>query len=114
MAITNQERVGKALDLLRTEFAPFVAREQPASMKPRSSERGMAVYVTRCKINGSPQTYERPPKSISRPTLGRRLPALQALTRQQVRAPPAGWPTTPPLALTQMRWLHTTMLLEDG
>jgi hypothetical protein len=41
MAITNQERVGKALDLLRTEFAPFVAREQPASMKPRSSERGM-------------------------------------------------------------------------
>lgn len=27
MAITNQERVGKALDLLRTEFAPFVARE---------------------------------------------------------------------------------------
>ena len=37
MAITNQERVGKALDLLRTEFAPFVAREQPASMKPRSS-----------------------------------------------------------------------------
>ena len=41
MAITNQERVGKALDLLRTEFAPFVAREQPASMKPRSSERGI-------------------------------------------------------------------------
>ena len=41
MAITNQERVGEALDLLRTEFAPFVAREQPASMKPRSSERGM-------------------------------------------------------------------------
>ena len=43
MAITNQERVGKALDLLRTEFAPFVAREQPASMKPRSSERGMGL-----------------------------------------------------------------------
>ena len=47
MAITNQERVGEALDLLRTEFAPFVAREQPASMKPRSSERGMQELAER-------------------------------------------------------------------
>lgn len=82
MAITNQERVGEALDLLRTEFAPFVAREQPASMKPRSSERGMPVYVTRCKINGSPQIYERPPKSVSQTTLARRRPALQTPSRQ--------------------------------
>ena len=49
MAITNQERVGKALDLLRTEFAPFVAREQPASMKPRSSERGMLILDVRVR-----------------------------------------------------------------
>ena len=31
MAMTNQERVGKAIDLLRTGLAPFVEREvQPA------------------------------------------------------------------------------------
>ena len=53
MAITNQERVGKALDLLRTEFAPFVAREQPASMKPRSSERGMADAWLLAQLSGS-------------------------------------------------------------
>ena len=27
MAITNQERVGKAMELLRTGLAPFVERE---------------------------------------------------------------------------------------
>ena len=33
MAITNQERVGKAMDLLRTGLAPFVEREITAAMK---------------------------------------------------------------------------------
>ena len=33
MAITNQERVGKAMDLLRQGLAPFVEREAQATVK---------------------------------------------------------------------------------
>jgi hypothetical protein len=33
MAITNQERIGKALDLLRQGLAPFVEREVQAAVK---------------------------------------------------------------------------------
>lgn len=36
MAITNQERVGKAMDLLRTGLAPFVEREVQAAVERRS------------------------------------------------------------------------------
>jgi hypothetical protein len=33
MAVTNQERVGKAMDLLRAGLAPFVEREVQAGVK---------------------------------------------------------------------------------
>ena len=33
MAITNQERVGKAMDLLRAGLAPFVEREAQSAVK---------------------------------------------------------------------------------
>ena len=33
MAMTNQERVGKAMDLLRAGLAPFVEREVQAAVK---------------------------------------------------------------------------------
>ena len=33
MAITNQERVGKAMELLRAGFAPFVEREFKSQYK---------------------------------------------------------------------------------
>ena len=33
MAITNQERVGKALELLKAGLAPFVEREVKSAMK---------------------------------------------------------------------------------
>ena len=36
MAITNQERVGKAMDLLRARLAPFVEREAQAAVKAGS------------------------------------------------------------------------------
>jgi predicted AAA+ superfamily ATPase len=36
MAITNQERVGKAMDLLRSGLAPFVEREVQAAVERRS------------------------------------------------------------------------------
>jgi Swt1-like HEPN len=36
MAITNQERVGKAMDLLRAGLAPFVEREVQSAVKAGS------------------------------------------------------------------------------
>src|SRR5688500_14325153 len=36
MAITNQERVGKAMDLLRVGLAPFVEREVQSAVKSGS------------------------------------------------------------------------------
>jgi len=36
MAITNQERVGKAIDLLRMGLAPFVERELHAAARAGS------------------------------------------------------------------------------
>ncbi|MGH7577593.1 MAG: Swt1 family HEPN domain-containing protein [Longimicrobiales bacterium] len=36
MALTNQERVGKAMDLLRAGLAPFVEREVQAAVASRS------------------------------------------------------------------------------
>src|SRR5690606_35006681 len=36
MAMTNQERVGKALDLLRAGLAPFVEREVQEAVKART------------------------------------------------------------------------------
>jgi hypothetical protein len=33
MAVTNQERVGKAMDLLRAGLAPFVEREVQSAVK---------------------------------------------------------------------------------
>ena len=38
MAITNQERVGKAMDLLRTGLAPFVEREFKSQHQAQATE----------------------------------------------------------------------------
>ena len=40
MAITNQERVGKAMDLLRAGLAPFVEREIQSAVQGRHCAHG--------------------------------------------------------------------------
>ena len=42
MAITNHERVGKAMELLKAGLAPFVEREFKISTKDRRSSRRSA------------------------------------------------------------------------
>jgi hypothetical protein len=38
MAITNQERIGKAMELLRAGLAPFVAREFRSQRQAQAAE----------------------------------------------------------------------------
>ena len=40
MAITNHERVGKALELLKEGLGPFVEREFKSTYKDRAAGRG--------------------------------------------------------------------------
>jgi predicted AAA+ superfamily ATPase len=44
MAITNQERVGKAMDLLRTGLAPFVAREFKSQHQEKAAEAARRYF----------------------------------------------------------------------
>ena len=44
MAITNQERVGKAMELLRAGLAPFVEREFKSRIRRRPREDGATGY----------------------------------------------------------------------
>ena len=55
MAITNQERVGKALDLLKTGLAPFVDREIHAAVKA-----GVARMDTIRRFAEDPMLAEKP------------------------------------------------------
>lgn len=54
MAITNQERVGKAMDLLRAGLAPFVEREITAAMKNGASVPALRVLADDPMIKNKP------------------------------------------------------------
>jgi hypothetical protein len=54
MAITNHERVGKALDLLRQGLAPYVEREMRAAYE--GQWRKQAAYSLKREDNLSPCT----------------------------------------------------------
>ena len=47
MAITNQERVGKAMDLLRQGLAPFVEREVQEAVKAGTARMDTIRTVAR-------------------------------------------------------------------
>ena len=64
MAITNHERVGKAMDLLKQGLGPFVEREFKSSIQGSSPCRGHALHWRRspnCRrrpsANGTPRRY---------------------------------------------------------
>ena len=44
MAITNRERVGKAMDLLRTGLAPFVEREFKSRHQAQAAEAARRYF----------------------------------------------------------------------
>jgi hypothetical protein len=54
MAITNQERVGKAMDLLRAGLAPFVEREITAAMKNGANVPALRVLADDPLIKNKP------------------------------------------------------------
>ena len=47
MAITNHERVGKAMDLLKQGLAPFVEREFKNSYKDKAAAEASALHRRR-------------------------------------------------------------------
>ena len=53
MAITNQERVGKAVDLLRTGLAPYVARELASAHKDKAQAEARRLLPPEDRINGT-------------------------------------------------------------
>ena len=44
MAITNQERVGKAMDLLRAGLSPFIEREFKSQHRTRATEEARRYF----------------------------------------------------------------------
>ena len=50
MAITNQDRVGKAMDLLRAGLAPFVEREFKSQHQAQAAKALLLGTFTRCVI----------------------------------------------------------------
>ena len=62
MAITNHERVGKAMDLLKQGLGPFVEREfknsyKDRSPRPRASSGKIACWPRRPSANGTRRDY---------------------------------------------------------
>jgi predicted AAA+ superfamily ATPase len=57
MAITNQERIGKAMELLRQGLAPFVEREFDSFSKSRGASEA-SRYVGEDRINGKKPILE--------------------------------------------------------
>lgn len=53
MAVTNQERVGKAMDLLRGGLAPFVDREFKSIYKDKAAAEARRLLPADDRINGS-------------------------------------------------------------
>ncbi|MDP1647842.1 MAG: Swt1 family HEPN domain-containing protein [Rubrivivax sp.] len=53
MAITNQERVGKALDLFRTGLAPYVEREFANAHKDKALAEARRLLPAEDRINGT-------------------------------------------------------------
>src|SRR5437867_3474741 len=51
MAITNQERVGKAMELLKGGLAPFIEREFKAIYKDRAQKEA-ALFLGEDRLNG--------------------------------------------------------------
>ena len=59
MAITNHERVGKAMDLLKQGLGPFVERELISSYKDKAGAEAMQAYLAareRCGFQSTPST----------------------------------------------------------
>ncbi|MGB9687203.1 MAG: hypothetical protein ACPLYX_11985, partial [Rectinema subterraneum] len=55
MAISNYERVGKTMELLRSGLAPFVEREVNSRMGPAEAERILWEFADRDrKLTGKP------------------------------------------------------------
>ena len=75
MAITNQERVGKAMDLLRAGLAPFVEREFKSQHQDKAVEAARRYFgVSAAQLSAeqaarlaamapSPRRFERNPDS---------------------------------------------------
>ena len=53
MAITNQERVGKALELFRTGLAPYVEREFANAYKDKAQAEGRRLLPSEDRMNGN-------------------------------------------------------------
>jgi len=53
MAITNQERVGKALELFRTGLAPYVEREFANAYKDKALAEARRMLPAEDRINGT-------------------------------------------------------------
>ncbi len=53
MAITNQERVGKAVDLLRAGLAPYVEREFASAHKDKAQAEARRLLPAEDRINST-------------------------------------------------------------
>src|SRR5436309_5507511 len=53
MAMTNHERVGKALDLLKSGLGPFIERELTSAYKARASEEARRLLPADDKLNSN-------------------------------------------------------------
>ena len=53
MAITNQERVGKAVDLLRAGLAPYVEREFANAYKDKAQAEARRLLPSEDRMNGN-------------------------------------------------------------
>ena len=56
MAITNQERVGKAMELLRAGLAPFVEREFKSQYQQQSADAARRYFVDDWTVGKKPVT----------------------------------------------------------
>ena len=56
MAITNQERVGKAMELLRAGLAPFVDREFKSQHQAQAAEAARRYFVDDRTVGKKPVT----------------------------------------------------------
>jgi predicted AAA+ superfamily ATPase len=54
MAMTNQERVGKALDLLKAGLGPYVEREIDAAIKKSGPPPALRAFADDPNVNGKP------------------------------------------------------------
>ncbi len=53
MAVTNQERVGKAVDLLRAGLAPYVEREFTSAHKDKAAAEARRLLPVEDRLNGN-------------------------------------------------------------